>query len=318
MREQRGAAILTAMLLVTLVATLSAAALWQQWRAIEVETAERASAQSRWLLQGAADWARLILREDARNAAVDHLGEPWAVTLQEAQLSSFLGNNTEALGENLQGAYLSGQITDLQSRLNVLNLVQDGRVHTPTLQAFGRLFEALQLPPAELLVLVAQLQAALAAPETATNTSAGNAPHPLLPRSTDQLAWLGLSAGSVARLQSYVVVLPERTPVNLNTASALVLHASIPALDLAGAQRLVQSRAQNYFRALGDAVQASGVAGLALNDGMHSVGSRYFDVRVRLRLGSVLSQEHTLMQREGLLVKALWRTRETPQGPSVQ
>lgn len=318
MKAQRGAAILTAMLLVTLVATLSAAALWQQWRAIEVETAERASAQSRWLLQGAADWARLILREDARNAAVDHLGEPWAVTLQEAQLSSFLGNSGEALGENLQGAYLSGQITDLQSRLNVLNLVQDGRVHTPTLQAFGRLFEALQLPPAELLVLVAQLQAALAAPETATNTSAGNTPHPLLPRSTDQLAWLGLSAGSVARLQAYVVVLPERTPVNLNTASALVLHASIPALDLAGAQRLVQSRAQNYFRALGDAVQASGVAGLALNDGMHSVGSRYFDVRVRLRLGSVLSQEHTLMQREGLLVKALWKTRETPQGASVQ
>jgi hypothetical protein len=32
----------------------------------------------------------------------------------------------------------------------------------------------------------------------------------------------------------------------------------------------------------------------------------------------VLSQEHTLMQREGLLVKALWKTRETPQGPSVQ
>ena len=318
MKAQRGAAILTAMLLVTLVATLSAAALWQQWRAIEVETAERASAQSRWLLQGAADWARLILREDARNAAVDHLGEPWAVTLQEAQLSSFLGNSTEALGENLQGAYLSGQITDLQSRLNVLNLVQDGRVHTPTLQAFGRLFEALQLPPAELLVLVAQLQAALAAPEAGTNTSAGNAPHPLLPRSTEQLAWLGLSAGSVARLQAYVVVLPERTPVNLNTASALVLHASIPALDLAGAQRLVQSRAQNYFRALGDAVQASGVAGLALNDGIHSVGSRYFDVRVRLRLGSVLSQEHTLMQREGLLVKALWKTRETPQGASVQ
>ena len=318
MKAQRGAAILTAMLLVTLVATLSAAALWQQWRATEVETAERARAQSRWLLQGAADWARLILREDARNGTVDHLGEPWAVTLQEAQLSSFLGNNTETLGENLQGAYLSGQITDLQSRLNVLNLVQDGRVHAPTLQAFGRLFEALQLPPAELRVLVAQLQVALAAPEGTTNTSADNAPHPLLPRSTEQLAWLGLSASTVARLQAHVVVLPERTPVNLNTASALVLHASIPALDLAGAQRLVQGRAQNHFRALGDAVQASGVAGLALNDGMHSVGSRYFDVRVRLRLGSVQSQEHTLMQREGLLVKALWKTRETPQEASVQ
>ena len=31
-----------AMLTVTLVATFAAAAMWQQWRAIEVETAERA------------------------------------------------------------------------------------------------------------------------------------------------------------------------------------------------------------------------------------------------------------------------------------
>ncbi len=318
MRHQRGAAILTALLLVTLVATLSAAALWQQWRAVEVETAERAHAQSRWLLQGAADWARLILREDARNAAVDHLGEPWAVTLQEAQISSFLGNSAEALGENLQGAYLSGQITDLQSRLNVLNLVQDGRVHAPTLQAFGRLFEALQLPAGELMVLVAQLQMALAAPDAPSTEPAGDAPHPLLPRSAEQLGWLGLSPATISRLQDHVVVLPQRTPVNLNTASPLVLHACIPGLDLALAQRLAQGRAQNHFRSLADVVQAAGIAGLSLNDGMHSVGSRYFEVRVRLRLGSVLSQERTRMLREGLQVKALWTTHEVPQGASLQ
>ena len=39
--RQRGAALLAAMLTVTLVATFAAAALWQQWRSIEVETAER-------------------------------------------------------------------------------------------------------------------------------------------------------------------------------------------------------------------------------------------------------------------------------------
>ena len=37
----RGAALLAAMLTVTLVATFAAAAMWQQWRAVEVETAER-------------------------------------------------------------------------------------------------------------------------------------------------------------------------------------------------------------------------------------------------------------------------------------
>ena len=40
-RPQRGAALLLAMLTVTLVAALAASAAWQQWRAIEIERAER-------------------------------------------------------------------------------------------------------------------------------------------------------------------------------------------------------------------------------------------------------------------------------------
>ena len=46
MRNHRGAALLAAMLTVTLVATLAATALWQQWRSVEVEAAERARVQS--------------------------------------------------------------------------------------------------------------------------------------------------------------------------------------------------------------------------------------------------------------------------------
>ena len=41
---QRGAALLAAMITVTLVATLAAGALWRQWRGVEVEGAERAAA----------------------------------------------------------------------------------------------------------------------------------------------------------------------------------------------------------------------------------------------------------------------------------
>ena len=46
MKRQRGAALLMAMLTVTLVAAFAAAALWRQWRAVEVETAERTRVQS--------------------------------------------------------------------------------------------------------------------------------------------------------------------------------------------------------------------------------------------------------------------------------
>ena len=58
---ERGAALLTAMIIVTLVASLAAAMVWRQYRAVQIEAAERARAQSAWILQGALDWARLIL-----------------------------------------------------------------------------------------------------------------------------------------------------------------------------------------------------------------------------------------------------------------
>ena len=59
-RLQQGAALLTAMVIVTLVATLASAMVWQQWRAVQVESAERARAQALWILDGAIDWARLV------------------------------------------------------------------------------------------------------------------------------------------------------------------------------------------------------------------------------------------------------------------
>src|SRR5690349_5035758 len=130
----RGAALLMAMLTVALVATFAAAALWQQWRSVEVESAERERVQAAWILTGGLDWARLVLREDGRaSSGVDHLGEPWAVPLQEARLSSFLAadNNVSTSTDNDAGvldAFLSGQITDLQSMMNLNNLVQAGKI----------------------------------------------------------------------------------------------------------------------------------------------------------------------------------------------
>ena len=45
--RQHGAALLTAMIIVSLIATLSASMLWQQWRAVQVEVAERSQSQAR-------------------------------------------------------------------------------------------------------------------------------------------------------------------------------------------------------------------------------------------------------------------------------
>lgn len=307
--RQTGAALLTAMLTVTLVASLASAALWQQWRSVEIEAAERARVQSLWLLTGALDWARLILREDARSGGADYLSEPWAVPLEEARLSTFLAADKKSQPDDDTSAsqtFLSGLITDLQGRMNVTNLVDlDGKVSEPWLKAFAKLFQMLSLPPGELLVLAENLRMALdASPE-----NAGAQQVPLMPQRVEQLVWLGLSERSLNALRPYITLLPERTPVNLNTASASVLSACIPSLDMAQALRLVNLRQASHFKTLADAAAQIGQMTVPLSDTQHSVGSRFFEVQGRLRLDQAVVEEHSVVQRNGLDVKTLWRDR---------
>lgn len=308
-RGSRGAALLAAMLTVALVATFAASALWQQWRAVEIEIAERGRVQSAWVLTGSLDWARLILREDARSGGADHLAEPWAVPLQEARLSTFLAASdttaaTDPNSTDTQDAFLSGQIIDLQSHLNVMNLVQGGTVSEPWLRTFAKLFELLGLPPQELNKLVENLR--FAADTSADNRSGQFAP--LLPQRVEQLTWLGLSPQTVAVLLPYVTLLPGTTPLNLNTASPEALCASVATLGLADAQRLVAERDRTHFRSTNDAGRILGVEG-AFGDGRHSVATRYFEVRGRLRLDQMVVEERSVLERTGLDVKVLWRER---------
>ena len=307
-RRQRGAALLTAMLTVALVASLASAALWQQWQQVEIETAERGRSQTTWLMTGALDWTRLILREDARSAqsgAVDHLGEPWAMPVQESKLSTFLSQDQQ-WREGDAEVYLSGQITDAQSRLNVMNLVDNGRVSVPALKLFTRLFELLKLPEQELQSLARQL---VAAAQVANSPVPAPSESPLMPQKISQLVWLGLSPGTLAALENFITLLPEPTPVNLNTAPAEVLVASLPGLNLAAARQLVQLRERGHWATLDAARLALGAAGAEVQESQHSVQSRYFEVLGRMRIDNVVQQDRAMLKRDGLQVSMLWRLR---------
>ncbi|QNK75414.1 type II secretion system minor pseudopilin GspK [Variovorax sp. PAMC28562] len=353
--RQRGAALLAAMLTVTLVATFAAAALWQQWRATEVEAAERSRVQAAWVLIGALDWSRLILREDARAGGPDSLAEPWAVPLEEARLSSFLADDKNIASDALEGlpdAFLSGRIIDAQSKLNVMNLVSGGKPVPASVAAFSKLFELLGLPAQEVGVLTANLQRAAPATISATaagaNTTQGAAaataaiatanvagstgsagttaasggtasttgatgtsdPNgPLLPQRTGQLVWLGLSPSTVTAISPYVTILPVGTRLNLNTAAAEALFASVPTLDLAGAKRLVAQRTRTPFKTVADAGTVVPQVAAELKDTEFDVGTRFFEVEGRLRIDRTYVEEHSLLQRDGVEVKLVWRER---------
>ncbi len=297
-----GAALLTAMLTVTLVASFAATALWQQFRSVEVERAERERVQATWILNGALDWARLILREDARSGGADSLSEPWAVPLAESRLSSFLAADRNNTDDDTSDTFLSGQIVDAQSRLNVANLLDGGKPSQLGLQSFARLFQVLGLPEGELNLLVNNFQLAM----TSTG-GVGNVP--LRPLRTDQLIWLGIAPETLARLKPFVVLLPVNTPVNLNTAGVEVVYASIPTITMADARKLVEQRTKTPFRSLSEVgIFMVELAGL-LTESQQSVSSRMFEVYGRLRIDKTVIQELSLVERENLNVTALYRER---------
>jgi general secretion pathway protein K len=305
---QRGAALLTAMLIVVLVSTLASAMIWQQWRAVQVEAAERARTQSALILTGALDWARLILKEDTKATA---LTEPWATPLAEARLSTFLAadkNNTDDGPE----AFLSGRIADAQARYNLRNLVApDSKAPTRNivqpaeLATLQKLFASIGVNAALAPKIANGLRDALPA------ASAGgirSQPPVLLPRSLEQLTWLGVDADSLRRMAPYVVILPNATPVNLNTASREVIAASIDGLDMGAAEGLVQKRQRAPFKGLQDAQEL--IPLLPIKSERANVGpSTYFEVRGRLRLGDRALEELTLVERRGVDFVPVFRQR---------
>jgi general secretion pathway protein K len=307
-RRQRGAALLMALVIVTLIVTLAGAMIWQQWRAVQVEAAERARTQSAWILTGALDWARLILREDARTGGADHLGEPWAVPLAEARLSTFLAADKDHT-DDAPDAFLSGSISDEQARYNLSNLINEGKVVAEELATLERLCQMAGVA-AEVAARIADgLRDASAPPETG---GSGNAA--LLPRDVSQLVWLGVEAEAARRLEPYVTLLPVRTLINANTAGREVLVAAFKGLDLASAERLLQVRQRSHFKALADVLaQIPGFD--ASSQPQVGVVSSFFEVRGRLRLGDRVLEQRSLVERRGIEIVVVQREQLASRDP---
>ncbi|MDB5877684.1 MAG: ral secretion pathway protein GspK, partial [Variovorax sp.] len=229
------------------------------------------------------------------------------------------------------------RIVDAQSKLNVLNLVSGGKPLPAAVAAFTKLFTMLGLPPQELSAMIASLQRALPVQSTITNTTtttttttgtatgtatatstattsverssatAPSADAPLLPQQVSQLVWLGLSSSTVKALEPYVTILPVATPININTAGPEVLFASMPKLDMAGAQRVVSLRARGPFQNPGQMTDS--VSNAQIVDGQQSVTTDYFEILGKLRLDRTWVEERSLVQRKGMDVTILWRER---------
>lgn len=292
MNSQRGVAIVLAMGVVALAAMTASAILvsqstWTRQRQLAAE-----HAQALLIAQAGVDWVRAVLSDDRRRNNVDHLGEPWALRLPPMPVDN---------GE------LAGRIEDQQGAFNLNSLLKDGKIDVAQLERFKRLLDLLDLP--------ADLAAALADwldSDGEVQPRAGaedayylgldppylTANRPLL--DVGELAQVrGFDANVRARLQPYVSALPAAAEVNVNTASAEVLAATLEDLDLAAARDLVAMRDRAYFRDVTD-FTARLPRGASAGTAAISTSSGYFLATLRVSYGDAQASGTALLHRPDL------------------
>lgn len=310
---QRGAALIMALLVVTLATALAAAALERTDLLIATTRGGRDYAQALLLARGAVDYTRAVLAQDARSSSVDHLGEAWA---------------TPVPATPAEGGEVGGQIEDLQGRWNLNNLAPEGKIDSEGLSQCRRLLAHLGLPAqlADNLAHAVGTEARPVADQLAPVVSATSPINPFAalgvgfgvpfaapppppsaagvapPRGApftdlgNLVQIMGFDAATVARLRPYVTVLPGRQRVNVNTAPAPVLAALVSGLSLADAQTLVLGRDRAWFRDATD-FRSRLDPKLAAAVPEVEVSSRFFLVHVSARYGVAGVRLHALLDR---------------------
>ncbi|NBU67707.1 MAG: general secretion pathway protein GspK [Betaproteobacteria bacterium] len=291
--RMRGAAVIAAMLVVAIAASLAAQVFERQQLSVRSIENRMDASQIRWIERAASDWARLVLRLDARTTSLDHLGEPWAMAIAQTELDPTVYGGARA-GTKDAKAVLTGQIQDAQARFNLRNLIQADKLSAPDLQALRKLLAALGLDAGLGEVIAAYAMS------------------PGFGRAADLLLVPGFDQATYQRLERYVIVLPRRSALNVNTASAELLHAYLPGLDVAAAQLLTKRREEQAFSNL-EALKAKLSGADELPSERFTVFSRYFFMEGVIGYGRVNSRARILYDRnpqsglEGEAVSVVWR-----------
>lgn len=298
-----GAALILAMLVAALAATVAVALAAEQQRWFTDVGNRRDQVQAQSLALAGVQWARQILQDDARASTLDHLGEPWALPLPATPIAN---------------GVIEGRIEDAQARFNLNNLAADTPLATTERARVARVFAARGVPAAALDAVADWIDADAvprsggaedaAYAQLAVPTLAANAP---LLRAAEIATVRGVGDQAVEGLLPFLSALPQGTALNVNTASAETLAAALP--DLAGdpLATLLADRARKPYSTIAE-FRARLPRGVTLADETaFTVSSNYFLVSVRSRQGEAVALARALLKREGSAwPTVVWQTLE--------
>lgn len=301
--RSRGAAIIVAMLVAALAATVAVALAGDQQRWLADVANRRDQVQAQSLALAGVQWARQILQDDGRAGSIDHLAEIWAFPLPATPIAN---------------GSIEGRIEDAQGRLNLNNVNGAGPTGDNDRERLGRLFAARGVDTKALAALGdwidedGSLRADGAEDafyaQRVRNAAAANAP---LLRAAELAGVRHASGAAWQALADAVTALPPGTALNINTATGDVLAAAIP--DLAGDKLVafLAERARKPFTTMAE-LRERLPQGTSLPSGASfAFGSSYFLVTVRSRQGDALAQARALIKRHGRNAPSVvWQTLE--------
>ena len=296
MSRQRGVALITVLLVVAIVTVVSAAMVARQQLSIRASSNQLQARQAWHYALGGEALAQAILARDLKGgepgaAAIDHLLEPWAQPLPAFEID--------------QGEILV-RIEDLAGRFNLNDLLRDQQPNPAAVEQFRRLLLRLQIsaPYAERLLdwidPDQQPSGELGAEDNVylgldtPYRSAGRRLHDL----SELRLLLDMREEDFQRLAPYVVALPPNVPLNVNTASAMVLSSLSDNLSLGAAESLVELRRAVPFRNSAAFLAQPALAGTTLQGTALAVGSQFFLATSEVRLGDRRLALVSLLQRE--------------------
>ena len=237
---------------------------------------------------GAESWVASILSQDFADSATDHLGEIWA---------------TELPGLPIEGGEVFGVIEDLQGRFNINNLIdQNGAVEPQSLEQFDRLLAVLGLDPRIAAIAGDWLDTNVdvSFPDGAEDDSYTSmlppyrAANQLLSSVSELTALEGMDKQSFDILKPHITALPERTEINVNTATPVVLLALDENMTVGDVDGLIADRDAGGFSDVTTAF-SSLVSPIVLNTLVES--THYFQLKVVVRIDTVRITLYSTLRR---------------------
>jgi general secretion pathway protein K len=287
--RQRGAALITAILVVAIATSIAAALTWDLFLDQRRAFGRVAVDQGLMYALGAEIWASQILRDDAQANQVDHPGEPWA---------------TQIAPLPIEGGQVQGRLEDLQGRFNLNNLIDaTGATNEEAVEGFRRLLLALELD-----VRLADRMADWIDRDIEPNFPDGaedgeylsRAPpfraanRPVTSVSELLLVFPELGRADYMALRPYVTALPRGTRVNINSALPEVLLSAAEGFGPREAELIVFDRPEKGWETLeqlGDLIPAEAQALLGTS-------SNWFRLSVRVDIGTQRFTMYSLLHRD--------------------